>query len=143
MNILILNGPNINMLGIRERAVYGEATYDDLVLYVRGAAAESEAVVEIYQSNHEGDLIDKIHEAYHRGFDGIIINPGALAHYSYALRDALAAVNIKTAEVHLSAVEKREPFRRVSVIKDVCAGYFSGYGFAGYKKAITFLMNGE
>jgi 3-dehydroquinate dehydratase-2 len=139
MNILILNGPNLNFLGIREPDVYGTASYQDLEDYVKEVAKSLDSRIDIFQSNHEGEMIDKIQEVYFRKFDGIIINAGAYAHYSYAIRDAIKSVNINTVEVHLSNVKCREDFRKKSVIEDVCVKSFYGKGFESYKEALIFL----
>lgn len=140
MKILIVNGPNLNMLGIREPEIYGKETYADLCGFIgdvcRGAGAE----YEIFQSNHEGAIVDKIQEAYKK-FDGIVINPAAYTHTSIAIPDALKAVGIKTVEVHLSDITKREDFRKISYVSPVCEKTFSGLGFEGYRKAIEFLLN--
>ncbi|NLN05111.1 MAG: type II 3-dehydroquinate dehydratase [Clostridiaceae bacterium] len=139
MRILVINGPNLNMLGIREKNVYGSRTYEDLCTYIKNEAEKLNVEVELFQSNHEGAIIDEIHKAYQK-FDGIIINPGAYTHYSYAIYDALKCVNIKTIEVHISNIHEREEFRRISVIKDACVNQISGHGFAGYKLALEELV---
>ena len=136
MKILIVNGPNLNMLGIREPEIYGKETYADLCGVCRGAGAE----YEIFQSNHEGAIVDKIQEAYKK-FDGIVINPAAYTHTSIAIPDALKAVGIRAVEVHLSDITKREDFRKISYVSPVCEKTFSGLGFEGYRKAIEFLLN--
>lgn len=141
MKFLIINGPNLNMLGIREPEIYGSRTYDELVGMIREAAAELGVEVEFYQSNHEGDLVDKIQEAYFRHFDGIVINPGAYTHTSIALLDAVNAVMIPTVEVHISDVDARDDFRKVSYIRQACVATISGHGFDGYIEAIRVLMN--
>ncbi len=138
MRILILHGPNLNLLGEREPEVYGRISLAELNRKVEDFARAAGVAVKICQTNHEGALIDLIHE--HRGWgDGIVINPGALTHYSYALRDAIAAVGIPTVEVHLSDIRKREPFRRVSVIREVCIAQISGRGVQSYLDGIEFL----
>lgn len=141
MNILVINGPNLNFLGIREKEIYGEATYEDLENYLREEALKLNVRLDIFQTNHEGSIIDKIQESYHRKYSGIIINPGAYTHYSYAIRDAIKSVNLKVVEVHLTDLNKREDFRKVSVIRDVCAATFMGKGFASYLDALRFLVN--
>lgn len=139
MKILVLNGPNINMLGIREPGVYGTDSYADLCRAVRECAAGYEAEVEIYQSNHEGDLVDKIQDAYGK-FDGIVINPGAYTHTSIAILDALKSVSIPTVEVHLSKVEEREAFRQISYVRLAAVKTITGKGILGYIEAIDFLV---
>lgn len=118
MKILVLNGPNLNMLGIREPNIYGKETYQDLCLLINDYASKNDIEVEIYQSNHEGDLVDKIQQAYFNKVDGIVINPAAYTHTSIALLDALKSVNIPCIEVHISDVSKREEFRQVSYVRD-------------------------
>ena len=139
MKILIINGPNLNFLGIREKSVYGDKTYDDLLIYLRKKAEELEMEIEIYQSNGEGFIINKIQDAYFKKFDAIVINAGAYTHYSYAIRDAIASVHIRTIEVHLSDIDNREPFRKVSVIRDVCEKSFYGKHFLSYGEALEYL----
>lgn len=139
MKILVLNGPNLNMLGIREPQVYGNDTYDDLCDLIENYAYEVGVEVEIYQSNHEGDLVDKIQSAY-QNVDGIVINPAAYTHTSVALLDALKAVGIPTVEVHISDVSKREDFRQISYVRQYCKATVAGEGFAGYLKAIDILL---
>ncbi len=138
MKLLILNGPNLNMLGIREPDIYGRQTYRELEEYIRKEAQALGCEVEIRQSNHEGDLVDWIQEALGR-FDGIVINPAAYTHTSVAILDALRAVRLPAAEVHLSDVDAREPFRRVSYAGLACRKTFQGHGFAGYRMAMEFL----
>ncbi len=139
MNILLLNGPNLNLLGEREPDVYGTMTLVRLVKAATAHAKKKGAVVRARQSNHEGELIDLLH-AHRKWADGVVFNPGAYTHYSYALRDAVAAVAAPTIEVHLSDVTKREPFRRVSVIEPVCAGRCYGKGLRSYLDAIEILV---
>lgn len=140
MRILVLNGPNINFLGIREKGIYGNDNYETLVRMIEEKAAELGVEVEVFQSNYEGGLIDKIQEAYGNGTDGIIINPGAFTHYSYAVRDALASIEIPKIEVHISNVHKREEFRHVSVTAPVCTGQVVGLGLKGYLYAMEALV---
>lgn len=140
MKILIINGPNLNMLGIREPDIYGRKTYDELIGMIRESAVGLGIDVDFYQSNHEGDLVDKIQEAYFRHFDGIVINPGAYTHTSIALLDAVKAVMIPTVEVHISDVDSRDDFRKVSYIREACVATVSGRGFDGYIDAIKILM---
>ena len=139
MKILVINGPNINFLGIREKGIYGEENYDSLCERIRRKAEELEVEVAIFQSNSEGALIDRIQEAYGDGTDAIIINPGAYTHYSYALRDALASVQIPKIEVHISNVHQREEFRHTSVTAPVCSGQIVGLVLAGYELAMEAL----
>ncbi len=139
MKILVMNGPNINFLGIREKGIYGEENYDSLCERIRRKAEELEVEVAIFQSNSEGALIDRIQEAYGDGTDAIIINPGAYTHYSYALRDALASVQMPKIEVHISNVHQREEFRHTSVTAPVCSGQIVGFGLAGYELAMEAL----
>ena len=129
------------MLGIREPDIYGSRTYDELVGMIREAAEELGVDVEFYQSNHEGDLVDKIEEAYFRHFDGIVINPAAYTHTSVALLDAVKAVKIPTVEVHISDVDARDDFRKVSYIRQACIATISGRGFDGYIDAIKLLIS--
>ena len=137
--ILVLNGPNLNLLGVREPGVYGTVTLADIEHEVTEYAAERGVQVDCFQSNHEGVLIDKLHEA--RGlYDGIVYNPGAHTHYSYALRDAISSIDVPTIEVHLSDIAAREEFRRVSVIAPVCVAQIKGEGKEGYKEAIDVLL---
>lgn len=138
MKILVINGPNLNMLGIREPAHYGCETYDDLLKKIRSHADKLRIDVEFRQSNHEGDLVDYIQSAY-QNFDGIVINPGAYTHTSIAILDAVKAVGIPTCEVHISDVTKREDFRQISYIRAACALTISGHGTDGYLEAIDFL----
>lgn len=138
MKILIINGPNLNMLGIREPNVYGHETYEDLENYILKTAKENNIEAEIFQSNHEGAIVDKIQSAYNN-FDGIVINPAAYTHTSVAILDALKAVSIPTVEVHLSDVTKREAFRQISYVREIAEKTYMGLGFEGYKKAILYL----
>lgn len=139
MKLMIINGPNLNMLGIREPSIYGKGTYDDLVSYLHQVAKEENVEIKVVQSNHEGDLVDYIQSCYFEKYDGIIINPGAYTHTSIALLDALKSVNILTIEVHLSDVSKREDFRQVSYVSLVAIASVMGKGFAGYHEAIKIL----
>ena len=138
--ILLLNGPNLDMLGIREPEVYGRDTLKSIEAEVVAYGAERGVEVDCFQSNHEGVLIDKIHEA-HWHYDGIIYNPGAHTHYSYALRDAVASIDAPVVEVHLSDINAREPFRAVSVIEPVCVAQIKGRGKQGYKDALDILVS--
>ena len=138
MKILVLNGPNINMLGIREPGVYGSNSFSDLLALLERTALEEGLVIEQYQSNHEGCLVDKIQEAYGK-FDGIVINPAAYTHTSIAILDALKAVGIPAVEVHISDVSKREDFRQVSYAGLACCKTIMGHGIEGYREAILYL----
>lgn len=137
--ILIINGPNLNFLGIREPAIYGKGTYANLVDLLNSAAKERNFDIEIFQSNHEGCIVDKIQEAYHK-FDGIIINPAAYTHTSVAILDALKAVGLPTVEVHLSDINSREEFRKFSYISLYAAKTVCGKGFDGYIEAMDFFI---
>ncbi len=139
MKFLVINGPNLNLLGSREPEIYGKDGYEDLLQRIHASAASMNVEVEIYQSNHEGAMIDKIHAAK-GNFDGIIINPGAYSHYSYAILDALKAVNLPTVEVHLSNIHKREEFRHKSVTAAGCDGQICGLGQFGYVAAMGYLI---
>ncbi len=141
MKILVLNGPNLNFLGIREKGIYGTEDYSALEEMLKEKARQEGHELDIFQSNYEGGLIDRIQEAYHNGCEGIIINPGAFTHYSYALRDALSSVEIPKIEVHISNVHKREEFRHNSVTAPVCTGQVVGLGLKGYALAMDFLTN--
>ena len=142
MKILVINGPNINMLGIREPEHYGKETYSDLVDKIRKHCDEKAIEVKIYQSNHEGDLVDEIQKAYGE-MDGIVINPGAYTHTSIAILDAVKSVNIPTVEVHISKVEEREDFRQVSFVRLACVKTITGHGTNGYIEAIDYLTEGK
>lgn len=141
--ILILNGPNINLTGIRERGVYGENTYQDLVDLCCREGKKLGAEVKCIQSNHEGVLIDALHDAWQEGYDGCVFNPGGYTHTSVALRDAVAAISMPVIECHLSNIYAREPFRHVSMTAAVCRGQISGLGFDGYLLAMRALLPQE
>lgn len=141
MKILVINGPNLNMLGIREPEIYGAQTYDALCSQISKHAVELGVSVECYQSNHEGDLVTKIQDAYFAHIDGIVLNPAAYTHTSVALLDALKAVQIPTVEVHISHVDKREEFRQISYVRSACVTAIWGHGFAGYLEAMDVLVN--
>ena len=138
MNILVINGPNLNMLGIREPDIYGRETYEDLCRKIRKHAEETGVQVTLYQSNHEGDLVDVIQQAYGKT-DGIIINPGGYTHTSVAIPDAIKAVNIPAVEVHISDVDAREDFRKISYVRAACVRTIAGHGTDGYLEAMDFL----
>ena len=140
MKILVLNGPNLNLLGLREPDIYGSRTYRDLLQFISEAAMETGVDVDVFQSNHEGALVDKIQEAYGI-YDGIVINPAAYTHTSVALLDALKAVSIPAVEVHLSDVSLREDFRQISYVRQACRKTIMGLGFDGYRQAILFLRD--
>ena len=139
MKILVINGPNINMLGIREPGIYGSESYETLCSMIYDYADNNALSVEIYQSNHEGCLIDRIQEAY-GNTDGIVINPGGYTHTSVALLDALKAVSIPAVEVHISEVDKREDFRQISFVRQACIATVTGLGIRGYIEAIKILQ---
>ncbi len=142
MKILIINGPNLNMLGIREPDIYGKKTYDDLVEFCKESAERLGVQVECFQSNHEGTIIDKLQEAY-GVFDGIVINPGGYTHTSIAIPDAIKAVGIPCVEVHISDVASREDYRQISYVRDACKATFMGMGFEGYKRAMEELIESK
>ena len=136
--ILILNGPNINLTGLREKGVYGTETLEEINAKIEAFAKDNGDSVDFYQSNIEGELVNKLHEAFLKGgYDGIVLNAGAHTHYSYALRDAIAAINIPVAEVHISNVHAREEFRHHSVLSEVCKGVVCGFGWKSYVMAMV------
>ena len=138
MKIVVINGPNINMLGLREPGIYGSGTYEALLSFVRSVCEKEGIEVSFFQSNHEGDIVDCIQKAYGEQ-DGIVINPAAYTHTSIAILDALKAVSIPAVEVHISDVKSREDFRQVSYAGRVCVRTYMGLGFDGYKEAVLFL----
>lgn len=140
MKLLVINGPNLNMLGIREPKHYGKESYKDLLEKLAAHAEKLGAELLCYQSNHEGALVDRIQEAYFEGVDGIVINPGAYTHTSIALLDALSSVSIPTVEVHISDVSKREDFRQISYLRAACVATIAGHGTDGYLEAMTLLF---
>lgn len=142
MKILIINGPNLNLLGVREPEIYGKRDYDSLVDMIETHAEELGVEVGIFQSNHEGDIVDCIQDAL-GDFDAIVINPAAYTHTSVAIADAIKAVALPTVEVHISDVSKREPFRQISYVRDVCIATVMGHGFEGYLEAMDILVKGE
>ena len=142
MKLLVINGPNLNILGIREPNIYGTQSFATLCDFIKAAVAEVGAECELYQSNHEGCIVDKIQEAYGK-FDGIVINPAAYTHTSVAIADALAAVVIPTVEVHLSNLMERESFRHHSFVTPIAKKSYMGLGFEGYRRAVRYLVLGE
>ena len=142
MKILVINGPNLNFLGIREKAVYGNQDYNYLCQMIRDKAAADGDEVELYQTNHEGAIIDRIQAAYSDGTDGIVINPGAYTHYSYAIHDALKSIeNITKVEIHISDIQSREEFRKVSVTAPACDTQIYGHGLNGYLEAMDYIRD--
>ena len=140
MKILVINGPNLNFLGIREKGIYGTVDYAGLISMIEEKGRETGNEIAVFQSNHEGAIIDKIQEAYFDGTEGIVINPGAFTHYSYAIRDALASIVVPKVEIHISDITKREEFRKISVTKEVCDKQIYGHGIQGYLEAIDYLL---
>ncbi|MBR5800165.1 MAG: type II 3-dehydroquinate dehydratase [Lachnospiraceae bacterium] len=140
MNILIINGPNLNFLGIREKEVYGNRDYDYLLNMIAEKGKSCGCRIEVFQSNHEGAIIDRIQDAYFDGTEGIIINPGAYTHYSYAIHDALASVTMPKVEVHISDITKREEFRKISVTAPACDKQIYGHGLEGYLEAVDYIL---
>lgn len=141
MKLLVINGPNLNFLGIREKGIYGTCNFEYLLNLLEVKASELGAQLETYQSNIEGEIINRIQQAYYDQVDGIIINPGAFTHYSYAIRDALASITVPIIEVHISNVHKREEFRHVSVTAPVCTGQVVGLGLQGYGLAMEAIVS--
>lgn len=140
MKLLVINGPNINFLGIREKSVYGTQNYDDLLSMIADKGQQAGCTIEVFQSNHEGAIIDRIQDAYFDGTEGIVINPGAYTHYSYAIRDALASITVPKVEIHISNIMEREDFRKVSVTAPVCDKQIYGEGLNGYLMAIDYIL---
>ncbi|MBR2890318.1 MAG: type II 3-dehydroquinate dehydratase [Oscillospiraceae bacterium] len=140
MKLLVINGPNINMLGIREPGIYGKNTFADLLALLQDTAQAENVVINQFQSNHEGSLVDKIQEAY-GNYDGIVINPAAYTHTSVAILDALKAVSIPAVEVHISDVDSREPFRQISYPSMACVHTIKGHGLEGYREAVLYLLD--
>lgn len=141
MKILVINGPNLNFLGIREKNIYGTQNYDFLLEMIAKKGEETGSQIEVFQSNHEGAIIDRIQDAYFDGTQGIVINPGAYTHYSYAIHDALASVTtMKKVEIHISDITKREEFRKVSVTALACDKQIYGQGLEGYLQAIDYMI---
>ncbi len=140
MKILVINGPNLNFLGIREKSVYGNQDYEYLKNMIADKGKEIGADIEVFQSNYEGGIIDRIQASYFDGTEAIVINPGAYTHYSYAIRDALASIVVPKVEIHISDITKREAFRQVSVTKEVCDYQIYGRGLQGYLDAIDYCL---
>lgn len=140
MKLLVINGPNINFLGIREKSVYGTQDYDALLQMIAKKGQEENCTIEVFQSNHEGAIIDRIQDSYFDGTEGIVINPGAYTHYSYAIRDALASVTVPKVEIHISNIMEREEFRKVSVTAPACDKQIYGHGLNGYLEAIDVIL---
>lgn len=143
MKILVINGPNLNFLGIREPDLYGKQDYQYLLKLIQEKCDKENCEVSFYQSNYEGGIIDKLQEAYFDGTEGIIINPGAYTHYSYAIRDALASMDIPKVEVHITDITNREEFRKISVTAPVCNRQIFGKGLEGYLMAVDYLLGRE
>lgn len=143
MNILIINGPNLNFLGIREKEIYGTKDYDYLLNLIAKKGEECGCRIEVFQSNHEGAIIDRIQDAYFDDTEAIIINPGAYTHYSYAIHDALASITLPKVEIHISDITQREEFRRVSVTAPACDKQIYGHGLDGYLEAVDFVLARE
>ncbi len=142
MKILVINGPNLNFLGIREKAVYGNQDYQYLLDLIGQKAKECDCNIEVFQSNHEGAIIDRIQDAYFDGTEGIVINPGAYTHYSYAIHDALQSITtMPKVEIHISDITKREEFRKISVTAPACDHQIYGQGLNGYLQAIDFVLS--
>ena len=140
MKILVINGPNLNFLGIREKAVYGDESYNTLMTMILKKGAELGVEVDTYQSNHEGAIIDRLQQAYYDKTDGVIINPGAYTHYSYAIHDALKSIFVPKVEVHISDINTREEWRKVSVTAPACDRQIVGHGFDGYLEAMEYIV---
>lgn len=140
MKILVINGPNLNFLGIREKSIYGQQSYNALIKMIQDKAAEAGAEAECFQSNHEGAIIDRLQQAYYDGTDGVVINPGAYTHYSYAIHDALKSVFVPKVEVHISDINTREEFRKISVTAPACDKQIVGHGLDGYLEAIDYIL---
>lgn len=143
MKLLVINGPNLNFLGIREKSVYGTQDYDYLLRMIAEKGEKEHCAIEVFQSNHEGAIIDRIQDSYFDGTEGIVINPGAFTHYSYAIRDALASIIVPKVEIHISDITKREEFRKVSVTAPVCDKQIYGQGLDGYLQAIDFILQSK
>ena len=140
IKLLVINVPNLNFLSIREKSVYGTQDYDYLLKMIADKGEKENCTIEIFQSNHEGAIIDRIQDSYFDGTEGIVINPGAFTHYSYAIRDALASITVPKVEIHISDITKREEFRKVSVTAPVCDKQIYGHGLEGYLMAIDYIL---
>ena len=140
MKILVINGPNLNFLGIREKSVYGTQDYDYLLKMIGEKGEQTGSTIEVFQSNREGAIIDRIQDSYFDGTEGIVINPGAYTHYSYAIRDALSSITVPKVEIHISDIMNREEFRKVSVTAPACDKQIYGHGLEGYLEAIDFCL---
>ena len=140
MKILVINGPNLNFLGIREKNIYGTQDYDYLLQMIADKGEKEGCTIELFQSNHEGAIIDRIQDAYFDGTQGIVINPGAYTHYSYAIHDALASITVPKVEIHISNIMEREDFRKVSVTAPACDKQIYGKGLEGYLSAIDYVL---
>jgi len=140
MKLLVINGPNLNFLGIREKSIYGAEDYDFLLNMIAKKGLEENCTIEVFQSNHEGAIIDRIQDSYFDGTQGIIINPGAYTHYSYAIADALASIKVTKVEIHISDITKREEFRKISVTAPSCDYQIYGQGLNGYLQAIDYIL---
>ena len=143
MKLLIINGPNLNLIGKRETDVYGDESLDQIINWIQKKTKNIEIDLIWFQSNSEGEIIDKLHWAIHNDIKGVVINPGAYTHYSYAIRDAISSIEIPVVEVHLSNIYERESFRRISVIKEVCKKQIKGLGKKGYLQAINFFVSAK
>lgn len=141
MKLMVINGPNLNMLGIREKKIYGVKSFKEVEEYIKKEGEKRKIDITLFQSNIEGEIINAIQKAYFEEFDGIIINPGAYTHYSYAIFDAIKSVSIDTVEVHLSNIQSRDEFRKTSVTAAACVGQISGFGEFGYVLAMEALLN--
>ena len=140
MKIMVINGPNLNMVGVREKGIYGTKSFEDICEYIKEEGKKRSHEITLFQSNCEGEIIDELQKAYFENYDGIIINPGAYTHYSYAIFDAIKSVSISTVEVHISNIHEREEFRRISVIAPACVKQIYGKGKEGYIEAIKYLI---
>ncbi|MBE6052908.1 MAG: type II 3-dehydroquinate dehydratase [Clostridium sartagoforme] len=143
MKVLVINGPNLNMVGIREKGIYGTRDFNDICSYIKEEGQKRNIDIKLFQSNIEGEIINEIHKSYYEKYDGIIINPGAFTHYSYAILDAIKAVSINTVEVHLSNIHSREEFRHKSVIAPACIGQICGFKEFGYVMAMEAIIESK